>query len=202
VQVTSKPLFHYYKSISFRISSGTTSYSINSLNRIHKQQTNLTKAKFCLKRNRNVDVGTAQFVLLAFGSHFEFKPLSQAATRMGGIWSRMTSWARSGEPFNICMVGLDAAGKTTILYKMKLGEVITTIPTIGLNVETVMYKGMKMNTFDVGGRNRIGPLVRLLFELAEAYAYYLLAETLLPRNKRSGVLFGQFRPRQNRRCQT
>jgi len=37
----------------------------------------------------------------------------------------------------ILMVGLDAAGKTTILYKLKLGEVVTTIPTIGFNVETV-----------------------------------------------------------------
>ena len=34
-------------------------------------------------------------------------------------------------------VGLDAAGKTTILYKLKLGEIVTTIPTIGFNVETV-----------------------------------------------------------------
>lgn len=32
----------------------------------------------------------------------------------------------------ILMVGLDAAGKTTILYKLKLGEIVTTIPTIGL----------------------------------------------------------------------
>lgn len=31
----------------------------------------------------------------------------------------------------ILMVGLDAAGKTTILYKLKLGEIVTTIPTIG-----------------------------------------------------------------------
>lgn len=30
------------------------------------------------------------------------------------------------------MVGLDAAGKTTILYKLKLGEIVTTIPTIGI----------------------------------------------------------------------
>eukprot|EP00962_Isochrysis_galbana_P052273 scaffold23658_cov97-Isochrysis_galbana.AAC.3 len=37
----------------------------------------------------------------------------------------------------ILMVGLDAAGKTTILYKLKLGEIVTTIPTIGFNVETV-----------------------------------------------------------------
>ncbi len=39
----------------------------------------------------------------------------------------------------ILMVGLDAAGKTTILYKLKLGEVVTTIPTIGFNVETVRH---------------------------------------------------------------
>ena len=41
----------------------------------------------------------------------------------------------------ILMVGLDAAGKTTILYKLKLGEVVTTIPTIGFNVETVRFLG-------------------------------------------------------------
>ncbi len=40
----------------------------------------------------------------------------------------------------ILMVGLDAAGKTTILYKLKLDENVTTIPTIGFNVETVQYK--------------------------------------------------------------
>ncbi|KAK8565565.1 hypothetical protein V6N12_059123 [Hibiscus sabdariffa] len=37
----------------------------------------------------------------------------------------------------ILMVGLDAAGKTTVLYKLKLGDIVTTIPTIGFNVETV-----------------------------------------------------------------
>jgi GTPase SAR1 family protein len=34
----------------------------------------------------------------------------------------------------ILMVGLDAAGKTTILYKLKLGEIVTTIPTIGMEI--------------------------------------------------------------------
>lgn len=37
----------------------------------------------------------------------------------------------------ILMVGLDAAGKTTILYKLKLGEVVTTIPTIGIYFESI-----------------------------------------------------------------
>ena len=35
----------------------------------------------------------------------------------------------------ILMVGLDAAGKTTILYKLKLGEIVTTIPTIGEKIK-------------------------------------------------------------------
>jgi GTPase SAR1 family protein len=36
----------------------------------------------------------------------------------------------------IIMIGLDGAGKTTILYKLQLGESVTTVPTIGFNVET------------------------------------------------------------------
>ena len=38
----------------------------------------------------------------------------------------------------ILMVGLDAAGKTTILYKLKLGEIVTTIPTIGKSITPVL----------------------------------------------------------------
>lgn len=47
----------------------------------------------------------------------------------------------------ILMVGLDAAGKTTILYKLKLGEIVTTIPTIGFNVETVDYKNISFTVW-------------------------------------------------------
>lgn len=37
----------------------------------------------------------------------------------------------------ILLIGLDGAGKTSILYKMKLNENIHTVPTIGFNLETV-----------------------------------------------------------------
>merc|ERR1719265_1982315 len=60
----------------------------------------------------------------------------------------------------ILMVGLDAAGKTTILYKLKLGEVVTTIPTIGFNVETVEYKNINFTVWDVGGQDKIRKLWR------------------------------------------
>ncbi|KAG7522753.1 ADP-ribosylation factor 4 [Solea senegalensis] len=64
----------------------------------------------------------------------------------------------------ILMVGLDAAGKTTILYKLKLGEIVTTIPTIGFNVETVEYKTITFTVWDVGGQDKIRPLWRHYFQ--------------------------------------
>merc|ERR1739849_447 len=64
----------------------------------------------------------------------------------------------------ILMVGLDAAGKTTILYKLKLGEVVTTIPTIGFNVETVEYKNLSFTVWDVGGQDKIRPLWRHYYQ--------------------------------------
>ncbi|XP_077424028.1 ADP-ribosylation factor 4-like [Vanacampus margaritifer] len=64
----------------------------------------------------------------------------------------------------ILMVGLDAAGKTTILYKLKLGEIVTTIPTIGFNVETVEYKNITFTVWDVGGQDKIRPLWRHYFQ--------------------------------------
>eukprot|EP00486_Rosalina_sp_Unknown_P010294 CAMPEP_0201591788 /NCGR_PEP_ID=MMETSP0190_2-20130828/189862_1 /ASSEMBLY_ACC=CAM_ASM_000263 /TAXON_ID=37353 /ORGANISM="Rosalina sp." /LENGTH=174 /DNA_ID=CAMNT_0048050263 /DNA_START=84 /DNA_END=608 /DNA_ORIENTATION=+ len=64
----------------------------------------------------------------------------------------------------ILMVGLDAAGKTTILYKLKLGDVVTTIPTIGFNVETVQYKNIEFTVWDVSGRSKITPLWRHYYQ--------------------------------------
>uniref|UniRef100_A0A183CME8 MICOS complex subunit MIC60 n=1 Tax=Globodera pallida TaxID=36090 RepID=A0A183CME8_GLOPA len=64
----------------------------------------------------------------------------------------------------ILMVGLDAAGKTTILYKLKLGEIVTTIPTIGFNVETVEYRNISFTVWDVGGQDKIRPLWRYYYQ--------------------------------------
>ena len=61
---------------------------------------------------------------------------------MGGLFSKALAALTRKKDMRILMVGLDAAGKTTILYKLKLGEVVTTIPTIGFNVETVEYKNI------------------------------------------------------------
>merc|ERR1711879_1024512 len=49
---------------------------------------------------------------------------------------------------------------TTVLYKLKLGEVVTTIPTIGFNVETVEYKNITFQVWDIGGQDKIRKLWR------------------------------------------
>jgi small GTP-binding protein len=75
------------------------------------------------------------------------------------IWQRMVS----KEEMRILMLGLDAAGKTTVLYKLKLGEVVTTIPTVGFNVESVEYNNISFTVWDVGGQDKIRRLWRHYF---------------------------------------
>ncbi|CAI0445742.1 unnamed protein product [Linum tenue] len=69
---------------------------------------------------------------------------------MGLIISRIAKLFFPKSKVRILMVGLDASGKTTILYKLKLGETVTTTPTIGFNVETVEYKNVSFSVWDVG----------------------------------------------------
>lgn len=74
---------------------------------------------------------------------------------MGVYLSTMISKLFEGPLARVCMIGLDNAGKTTILYKMKLNEVVTTIPTIGFNVDEIKVKNLTMTVWDVGGQTKI-----------------------------------------------
>ena len=72
----------------------------------------------------------------------------------------------------ILMLGLDAAGKTTILYKLKLNETVSSIPTIGFNVETVSpVKNVTFTVWDVGGQDKIRPLWKHYFHNTEGLVY-------------------------------
>merc|ERR1711966_449807 len=89
-------------------------------------------------------------------------PFDRMGLAISSVFSRLTGYG--GGECRILMVGLDAAGKTTILYKLKLGEVVTTIPTIGFNVETVEYKNISFTVWDVGGQDKIRPLWRHYYQ--------------------------------------
>eukprot|EP01084_Bolivina_argentea_P055835 102298_1 len=90
---------------------------------------------------------------------------------MGGFFGKLIGKVTGKAEMRILMVGLDAAGKTTTLYKLKLGEVVTTIPTIGFNVETCEYKNISFTVWDVGGRDKIRPLWRHYYQNTEAVIF-------------------------------
>ena len=71
----------------------------------------------------------------------------------------------------ICMLGLESAGKTTILYKLRLGDIETRTPTIGFNVETVKYKNITFYSWDVGGSDRLRPLWKHYFDAAQGLIF-------------------------------
>ena len=87
---------------------------------------------------------------------------------MGALISRLFNFKKSAR---ILLLGLDAAGKTTMLYKMKLNEVMSTVPTIGFNVEEVKYKNLTMNIWDVGGQTKIRKLWRHYYQGTDALVY-------------------------------
>lgn len=88
-----------------------------------------------------------------------------------GVWiSRMLNLFGDQEA-RILVLGLDNAGKTTILYRLQVGEVVSTIPTIGFNVETVSYKNIKFQVWDLGGQTSIRPYWRCYFPNTQAVIY-------------------------------
>ncbi|KAJ5684150.1 uncharacterized protein N7477_000495 [Penicillium maclennaniae] len=77
---------------------------------------------------------------------------------MGGQVSKMMGKIFGTKEMRILMLGLDAAGKTSkVLFR---SVDVTTIPTVGFNVESVTYKNVKFNVWDVGGQDKIRPLWR------------------------------------------
>jgi len=73
----------------------------------------------------------------------------------------------------ILMVGLDNAGKTTILYRIKMGKVVRTIPTVGFNVETLCWKNLNLSVWDAGGQEKIRRLWRHYFYNVEGLIYVI-----------------------------
>ena len=89
----------------------------------------------------------------------------------GSTLSRLLPILLGRQQCRILMVGLDAAGKTTILYKLHIGEVLSTVPTIGFNVEKVQYKNVLFTVWDVGGQEKLRPLWRHYFNNTDGLIY-------------------------------
>lgn len=82
----------------------------------------------------------------------------------------------------IIMLGLDGAGKTSILYRLKLGKIVATIPTSGFNVEMVPHKNVEFDIWDVGGAKDKRPLWSGFYENTDAVIFVVDATANEERN--------------------
>ncbi|CAL2046424.1 unnamed protein product [Caenorhabditis brenneri] len=75
---------------------------------------------------------------------------------MGQLFSKGSSSSSSSTTENrVLMLGLDAAGKTSLLYKLKFGNTDNVIPTIGFNMETITIDNFPMTLLEVRGQKNL-----------------------------------------------
>eukprot|EP00761_Pharyngomonas_kirbyi_P012171 gb/GECH01012198.1/.p1 GENE.gb/GECH01012198.1/~~gb/GECH01012198.1/.p1 ORF type:complete len:199 (+),score=41.66 gb/GECH01012198.1/:1-597(+) len=87
---------------------------------------------------------------------------------MGNIFRRLlASLFPQQREAKIVMIGLDSAGKTTILYQLQIGQVVSTVPTIGFNIETVKHGNISFVVWDAGGQYRIRELWKHYYSHAD-----------------------------------
>lgn len=87
----------------------------------------------------------------------------------------------------ILMLGLDNSGKTTILYALKLDELITTIPTIGFNVERVKYNNITFTVWDIGGQDKIRHLWKHYYINTDAIIFVIDSSDLVEKDRINNV---------------
>eukprot|EP00299_Pterocystis_sp_00344_P009263 c3844_g1_i1.p1 GENE.c3844_g1_i1~~c3844_g1_i1.p1 ORF type:complete len:201 (-),score=14.79 c3844_g1_i1:124-669(-) len=92
---------------------------------------------------------------------------------MGALWSRVLSLVARHKKCRILMVGLDGAGKTTTLFRLKLGELVSTVPTVGFNVEMIKFRNIEFTIWDVGGQEKLRPLWPYYGEDAQGVIFLL-----------------------------
>jgi len=89
---------------------------------------------------------------------------------MGGNFARLEG------AVHVALVGLDAAGKSTVLYRMKFDDYVATVPTIGFNCERVKgtvgnSRGVTFVIWDVGGQDHVRPLWRAYTRSADGIIF-------------------------------
>ncbi|KAJ5073723.1 adp-ribosylation factor 1 [Anaeramoeba ignava] len=90
---------------------------------------------------------------------------------MGGFFSKIFSGLFGKKKVRVLILGLDNAGKTTILYQLQIGEIVSTTPTVGFNMETVSVENITFQIWDLGGQESIRPYWRCYYQGVDAIVY-------------------------------
>ena len=88
-----------------------------------------------------------------------------------GLLSILKKVRQKEREMRILMVGLDNAGKTTIVKKFNGEDIDTIEPTLGFNIVTLLYKGFQLNVWDVGGQTTIRSYWRNYFEQTDGLVW-------------------------------
>ncbi|XP_067007808.1 ADP-ribosylation factor-like protein 3 isoform X2 [Anabrus simplex] len=73
----------------------------------------------------------------------------------------------------LLLLGLDNAGKTTLLKKLASEDITHITPTQGFNIKSVQSDGFKLNVWDIGGQRKIRPYWRNYFENTDVLIYVI-----------------------------
>lgn len=91
--------------------------------------------------------------------------VSHAGLQHGEVFAKLLQ--------DILVVGMATAGRATILHTLKLGEIVTTSPTTGFNVETVEDKDISFTMWDMGSQDKIRPLWHLYCQNAQGLIFVI-----------------------------
>merc|ERR1712061_271147 len=92
---------------------------------------------------------------------------------MGGLLSILKKMRKDEKEARILMLGLDNAGKTTILKKLSEEDITHIMPTQGFNIKSLVHEGFKLNVWDIGGQKTIRPYWSNYFESSDALVYVI-----------------------------
>ena len=90
-----------------------------------------------------------------------------------GLLSLLRKLKRSDSEARILVLGLDNAGKTTILKKLSEEDITHVMPTQGFNIKSLVHEGFKLNVWDIGGQKSIRPYWRNYFDNTDALVYVI-----------------------------
>ncbi|CAE8673505.1 unnamed protein product, partial [Polarella glacialis] len=88
-----------------------------------------------------------------------------------GLLSILKKMKKDEKEARILMLGLDNAGKTTILKKLSEEDISHIMPTQGFNIKSLVHDGFKLNVWDIGGQKTIRPYWSNYFESSDALVY-------------------------------
>jgi len=146
-------------------------------------------AEVCLQCDRVVRQDDARVLLAAPEIDLLLAEVDQQQLQFAGVSEQLAPSLDSAIPITftkdnrvhigpkiemrVVTLGLDGAGKTTILFKLKQNEFVPTIPTIGFNVETLEFKNVKITLWDVGGQHKLRPLWKHYYLNTQAVIFVL-----------------------------